>query len=92
MNALMSEASATKDTRLAWAAIELRKTGRSEDEVLEITGHRVADPPEFIRLFPKRRLGWQAFEFTPAEMKVMQKRGCEEAAAILGATVDCSGF
>lgn len=92
MNALMSEASATKDTRLAWAAIELRKAGRSEDEVLEITGHRVAEPPELIRLFPKRRLGWQAFVFTPTEMKVMQKRGCAEAAGALGAAVDCHRF
>ena len=36
--------------------------------------------------------GWQAFEFVPAEMKAMQMRGCQEAAAVLGAAVDCSGF
>lgn len=92
MNALMSEANATKDTRLAWAAIELRKAGRSEAEVYEITGHRVGAPPELIKLFPKRRLGWQAFEFALPEMKAMQKRGCVEAAETLGATVDCSAF
>ena len=92
MNALMSEASATKDTRLAWAAIELRKDGRSEKAVHRITGHRVGPPPTMIRLFPKRRLGWQAFEFVVADMKKMQKRGCTEAAEILGATVDCSVF
>ncbi len=92
MNALMSEASATKDTRLAWAAIELRKAGRTEDEVLEITGHRVGEPPELLRLFPEQRLGWQAFNFTPAEMRAMQRRGCEEAAATLGAAIDCSLF
>jgi predicted acylesterase/phospholipase RssA len=92
MNALMSEANATKDTRLAWAAIELKKAGLSEPDVFEITGHHINAPPELIRLFPTTRLGWQAFEFVAAEMRAMQTRGCEEAAAILGTTVDCSGF
>jgi len=92
MNALMSEANATKDTRLAWAAIELRKAGRTAAEVADITGHDITDAPELIRLFPKHRLGWQAFDFSTAEMIAMQKRGCEEASAILGATVDCSQF
>jgi predicted acylesterase/phospholipase RssA len=92
MNALMSEANASKDTLLASAAIELRKAGLTEPRVFDVTGYHIPGMPQLIKLFPSKRLGWQAFEFVPAEMKAMQMRGCQEAAAVLGAAVDCSGF
>jgi predicted acylesterase/phospholipase RssA len=85
MNALLSESAATKDTRLAMAAIELGKAGLDVTKVKAITGYDVRTTPTLIKLFPQGRLGWRAFKFDRNEMKTMQDRGRNEATATLNA-------
>ena len=79
MIALLSEAGASSDARLARAAIALRVAGVSGEEVQRVTGLRIAEPPPvLIELRPASRLGWEVLRFRRAEMGKMVERAKAE--------------
>jgi predicted acylesterase/phospholipase RssA len=79
-DALSSESSITKEIDLAWAAIELRRTGFSEEKVRERTGLQIdTAPDEFILMAPETRLGWDDLKFNKKEMRIMFDLGYKAA-------------
>jgi predicted acylesterase/phospholipase RssA len=84
MDALISESSVTKETSLAWAAIKLRTSGVSAEEVLKRTGLNIPHPPlELILIAPDTRLGWNNLKFDKTEMREMFRRGVNATPQVL---------
>jgi len=68
-DSLLSEANVTRDTRIARAALRLRRNGVAANEVEALTGLDIPDPvPELIEVFPKARLGWNNSDYDPTTM------------------------
>jgi predicted acylesterase/phospholipase RssA len=84
MDALISESSITKEVGLAWAAIELRRSGVSAEKVRERTGLNIPTPPgELILIAPETRLGWNNLKFDEHEMREMYRRGMNAPPRVL---------
>jgi predicted acylesterase/phospholipase RssA len=80
---LVSEASATKDTLLARAALGLRALGQSEKSVRDLTGLTIPSPPPvLIEAAPKNKLGWDNATVNRLQMKRLAALGYREARKI----------
>jgi predicted acylesterase/phospholipase RssA len=80
---LVSEASATKDTLLARAALKLRALGQTESNVRDLTGLTIPSPPPvLIEAAPKNKLGWDNATVNRVQMKHLAALGEREARKI----------
>ena len=80
---LISEASATKDIRLARAALRLRAAGQSEKDVRDLTGLTIPDPPPvLIEAAPEKKLGWDNAGVDRTVMQDLAAAGESRARAI----------
>jgi predicted acylesterase/phospholipase RssA len=87
-DSLLSEASATKDIRIARAAIALRGLNVTGPDVMAMTGLSIpGNPPKLIEAVPRERMGWDNGEFVPSDMKRMRKLGYSEAKPVFSGSL-----
>ncbi len=85
---LLSEGNATKDIRLARAALALLQQGVSSATVADVTGLSInGPPPVLIEAVPSARLGWDNGQFLQPDMQTWRDAGYNEGLSIFGATL-----